>query len=431
MEQAIITVYETLRTLKATMLAEMGNMGNLAGIICGLGILFYMAARLFPVIMANEQIDLWDYAKPFALAFVVINFNTLILDPIDYITEGMTEAFRTVEMGGGSSINNNPPKGNSIAFDDTLEREFKTQMSSEYEDVGSSAQEWLVKLLRNIVGYIGGIAYMIIMFIQQVYLLVLSILGPISVAFAIFPAYSSNFADFLGRYVGISLWGPIAIVIKAFLIRVFDYCMAMEFSVESLAIFLFLILAHYAYTFVPSISGMIVRAVGGMGALQAGVDMLGQKGAGWSASEAKHKAKGAKQFVTQSWNRTSGNVGQRLSSLPGAMYKKASFEGGLKYLSNKGRHSKEAGQRVNDLYRSLVNLGYSKPDAQKMTQKIFGMSQHASHGTTLERVVASQKGVSGMDRVKAAYSAFRHNKPGDIKRKVNLRIKKETKSKYK
>lgn len=285
----------------------------LAQVIVGIAIIIHIANIAYPAIMQNRAIDFYSMGKPFVIGLIALNLNVL-LAPIDAVGDAILQDAQSIydkqlqgfpgqtpsEVLGGLSKSKTPRSlsqqygdaggvsfsswgqdGGSFTPDPSIESLINKNLSADelqkvYEgDVGVSESKSFLRHLsvqaKSMVWGIFNMVYVLMIFLQQFYLAVLGILGSFAVAMSIFPAFSSSFSEWLGRYISVSLWGPIAIIVKSLLQRIISIVMSADIGGLDAAMFicntLTFLLALLLF-FIPTLAGFCVQASGGMGALQ-------------------------------------------------------------------------------------------------------------------------------------------------------------------
>lgn len=165
--------------------------------------------------------------------------------------------------------------------------------------------------LRNLLELLFQAAALVIDVIRTFFLIVLSILGPIAFAFAVWDGFQSSLTGWLMRYISVYLWLPVSDLFSSILARIQILMLQNDitrmqqdpnFSLDSSdAIYIiFMIIGIIGYFTIPTVSGWIVQAGGG-GAMSRGINTVAMKGgafagglAGAAAGNiAGHAGKGA------------------------------------------------------------------------------------------------------------------------------------------
>lgn len=301
--------HETLRTLYDQMMPLCSDMAGVAKGIAGLGALFYVAYKVWQSLSRAEPIDVFPLLRPFAIGFCIMFFPTVVLGTINAV-------MRPVVQGTHKMLE-------SETFDMNAYAEQKDQLEYEYMrrnpetaylvdnevfdaqldalgvlDVGNRLGMYIerarynfTKSLRNafreLLELLFQAASLVIDVLRTFFLIVLSILGPIAFAIAVWDGFSSTLVQWITRYISVYLWLPVADLFSTVLARLQSLMLQSDiermktdpnFSIDSSdAIFiLFLIIGIVGYFTIPSVAGWIISA-GGMGNLGRNVNQTANK----------------------------------------------------------------------------------------------------------------------------------------------------------
>lgn len=263
--------------------------------IAGIGCLVYLGTLLLPSIERGERIYFYPLLKPIFVAIVVTNF------PI--IANGVSD----ISNGLGSAISEMiPSKGISESFRyfnekvDTMIQEESLSHSSSSKDSASSLinansdstqassdsnvvssekslgfwdkfmlvvfYKGIIPLLAWIATMLGQILYIGVILFSKFFLLILSIVGPLSFALSQFKMFSGSFSQWLARFISVSLWpglcGLVRAIVEHIVMAIADN---MGTSISSILVSIFLIVfAATLYLHVPTLAEFIIQS-GGVG----------------------------------------------------------------------------------------------------------------------------------------------------------------------
>jgi hypothetical protein len=189
--------------------------------------------------------DPWDLFKPIIVLILVCNFNTLVLSPVDSLTNIVSrESAEIFDMRPDKYITrwgeNMGNIGSSIA------QENRNRYLEELaEDDGWGIGTWFKKLWLGIkkclmdyfnitslsfAGLIGGILFLlvkILLYAQQIlcalYLLINSLIGPYVLALSIMPGFESGFKNWFARYFQLSMWIPMGYLVLGINLSISDH----------------------------------------------------------------------------------------------------------------------------------------------------------------------------------------------------------------
>jgi conjugative transposon TraJ protein len=146
--------------------------------------------------------------------------------------------------------------------------------------------------------------------IRTFFLIVLSILGPLAFALSVWDGFQSTLTQWLSRYVSVYLWLPVADLFSSMLAKI--QVLMVEQDIEKLsdpafvpdgsntAYIIFMIIGIIGYFTIPTVTGWIIQAGGGVGNFGRNVNQTAVKAgslaggaAGAAAGNAAGRVKGA------------------------------------------------------------------------------------------------------------------------------------------
>lgn len=231
-------MWTTLDSVRRTILQEqLGGMMDIAGIIACImaGISVLGTAREY---IKGSELDMWDIAKPLAIMMLVCMFDTLVLGPVDsmtnIVTGGIVELLdtdtddyisewgRTMDVMTVASVLRNE-KDYTEELEELAD---SSAMGRFFGTVWLSVKKTLLNMFNvkamTFAGIIGGILFLLVkllMFAQQIlcciYLLISSLLGPFILATSILRGFASGFPGWIARYIQISMWVPLGYIMLA------------------------------------------------------------------------------------------------------------------------------------------------------------------------------------------------------------------------
>ena len=183
-----------LRQLYTDMMTLCEGMTSVASGIAGLGALLYISYRVWQSLARGEAIDLFPLLRPFALG-ICIMFN------IEHYME-QREALEREER-------DRLPADSYYAEDPEMERELdalgldeqtrSTLDKMDEERSSWSFKGWLMKGLAYILELAFSAAAIVVDTLRTFYLVVLSILGPLAFAIAVFDGFQSSLTNCRSR----------------------------------------------------------------------------------------------------------------------------------------------------------------------------------------------------------------------------------------
>lgn len=306
MDDSFLNLYEQLDTVRETIVtANLENYMTLATSLGALGALLYVAYRVWRSLASAEPIDVFPLLRPFALGLLIMNF-TWVTGTLDGVVGAIAQGTdAVVESNRGElEIARN-------ALDDAEKQELarkKAEREAEQAKKGSfqkiaeavddpmslidwdtaqyEVKSWFINLLREALKWLMECAKLILYTVASFMLLIMTILGPIVFAFAIFDGFQQGLVSWIARYVHLSLWLPVANILQVMLNSIeVHVCNAQTQAIQSgesadmWFIIIFYVIGLIAFTTVPTVSGWIVEAGGGGGGLTRTLTSMGSRGA--------------------------------------------------------------------------------------------------------------------------------------------------------
>lgn len=303
-------LHEILRSLYDEMLPMSANMAAVAKGVAGLGALFYVALRVWQALSRAEPIDVFPMLRPFALGLCIMFFPTIVLGSINAVLSPIVKGTHAMLESQVIDLNKlqeqkdqlereamlrNPETAYLVSdeeFDKKLEElgwspSDLATMSGMYMERGMyQIKKWIRDAFRELLEILFQAAALVIDTIRTFFLIVLSILGPISFALSVWDGFQSTLTQWLTRYISVYLWLPVADMFSSLLAKV--QSLILEQDIASLsdpnyipdpsnaAYIVFMIIGIIGYFTVPTVAGWIIQA-GGAGNYTRNVSRLGGK----------------------------------------------------------------------------------------------------------------------------------------------------------
>ena len=147
---------------------------------------------------------------------------------------------------------------------------------------------WFRQLIRDFFELLFNAAALTIDTLRTFFLVVLSILGPLSFALSTYDGFQSTLTNWISRYISIYLWLPVADLFSAVLSKIQGLMLKTDIALlqdpsyvpdgSNGVYIVFLIIGIIGYFSVPTVSGWIIRAGGG-GSFNRNVNTAAAKGA--------------------------------------------------------------------------------------------------------------------------------------------------------
>ena len=277
-----------VKTAFTEVLAGMGNLGDVASAIGAIGATLYISMRVLGHFARAEPIDVFPLLRPFAIGFIALNFTMVtdflgaMIKPVETVTQNMVDVQLTriqqLEQERQRVIRERLTELDK-KMDDTSAWSIGQYLSLVVEKQRLYLQEGFDTLLKNLFYALFLAARLVILTSRSFFLIVLTIIGPLSFALAIFSGFQDSHVMWIARYVQISLWYPLANILGT----IVSYLQGKVITLQYLEItngvppeaqsgptiyIVFMIIATLCYFTVPTISSYIISSSGVAGALQ-------------------------------------------------------------------------------------------------------------------------------------------------------------------
>lgn len=281
MEQAVKTAF-------AEVLTGMGNLGDVTSSIAAIGATLYIGMRILGHLARAESVDVFPLFRPFVLGFLALNFGivTGLLDamvkPIEVVTQNMidiqTNRIRQIEELRAQKIqerlNQLDKKIDETSYWSAGEMgHLLAEKFRIYFDEGLNA------FLKNILYALFLAARLVILTTRAFFIIILTIVGPLTFAAGIFTGFQDSHMMWMARYLQISLWFPLANILGTIVTYLQGKVLSIQYlelvnnipdeaSSGELMYLVFMIIATLAYLTIPTIASYIISSSGVGSALQ-------------------------------------------------------------------------------------------------------------------------------------------------------------------
>lgn len=279
---------QLLDNLYTEMLPLCSDMINIGRALGGLGALVFIASKVWRSMAAAEPIDVFPLLRPFAIGMVIVLFPSM-LGILNGVLGGISNATNSVVRVQNQSIIRLQerkeallaarPENAAYQNDETFDKELESKDVLDFGgraalyfdrlsyDVQKNFREWM----RNALELLHDSAALVVNTIRTFFLIILSIIGPISFGFAIWPGFEGTLTNWLSRYINTFLWLPVANIFGAITAKIevmmLDRDIAQiqqgrDLEAADTGYMIFLVIAICGYFTVPSVAGWIVAASG-------------------------------------------------------------------------------------------------------------------------------------------------------------------------
>ena len=290
-------LHQILQNLYVDMMPLCSQMTGVAKGLAGLGALFYIAYRVWQSLARAEPVDVFPLLRPFALGLCIMFFPTLVLGTLNSVlspvvtgthniletqTFDMNEYRRQKDKLEFEAMKRNPETAYLVdkeSFDNKLD-EFGALDAIEacgmYMDRAMYNMKKAVQnFFRELLELMFNAAALVIDTLRTFFLIVLSILGPISFAISCWDGFHASLTQWFVRYISIYLWLPVSDLFSSVLARI--QVLMLQKDIEQLsdpnfipdgsnAVYItFLIIGIIGYFTIPTVANWIIQAGGGAG----------------------------------------------------------------------------------------------------------------------------------------------------------------------
>lgn len=311
------SLHGLLRGLYQEMMPLCSNMIGVAKGIAGLGALFYIAYRVWKSLSNAEPIDVFPLLRPFVLGLCIMFFPTFVLGTINTVLSPVTRACSDLVDSQIVECNSLQAEKDRLERDAILrdptraylvdDEQFERQLNElgiwdTPEIIGMHLnrtwyriKQWCVDIFRAFLEMVFQASSLIIDTLRTFFLVVLSILGPLSFALAVYDGFQNTLSTWLSRYICIYLWLPVSDLFSGILTRIRmlilrgDIAQLQDPSYipdsGNTIYVIFMLIGIVGYFCVPTVASWIVQA-GGAGAYGKSVNTVVAKGGGMAAGTA-------------------------------------------------------------------------------------------------------------------------------------------------
>ncbi|NJO00302.1 MAG: conjugative transposon protein TraJ [Bacteroidia bacterium] len=295
------SLHELLQNLYSEMLPLASTLIGPARAIGGTGAFLYISYRVWGHMARAEPIDFVPFIRPLILGMVIAGYPSFLalmegtLKPVVTATEsvvkGQNEAVVALSKRKEAELaqrQENQLFENSDAFNAKLAEmgvmdvgsKVGLYMDKAAYDVKKNFRLWI----KSILELFFHAAALAINTVRTFFLIVLSIVGPISIGLSLFDGFQDSLTRWMSQFINVYLWLPVANIFGAICARIQVLMLETdlariqegsdEFITADYGYMLFLLLSIAGYFTIPSVAGWVVSA-SGMGAALGKVTQMG------------------------------------------------------------------------------------------------------------------------------------------------------------
>lgn len=298
-------LHQVLRNLYVEMMPMCGDMVGVAKGVAGLGALFYVAYRVWKALANAEPIDVFPLLRPFAIGLCIMFFPTVVLGTINAVLSPVVQGTHTILEGQTMDLRAYQQQKDDLEYEARV-REGKAWLvddevyDEKLADLGITdlgeivsmwaertwhdVKMWFRKLVRDFFELLFNAAGLTIDTLRTFFLVVLSILGPLSFALSVYDGFHATLTSWISRYISVYLWLPIADLFSAVLAKI--QALMLEADIAALQdpayipdegggiYIIFLIIGIIGYFSIPTVAEWVIQS-GGAGSAMSGINRAG------------------------------------------------------------------------------------------------------------------------------------------------------------
>lgn len=296
-------LHQILHTLYQEMMPLCSNLTGVAKGIAGLGALFYVAAKVWQALARAEPIDVYPLLRPFAVGLCIMFFPTFVLGTINTVLSPVVKGCHGMLETQTFDMNKYREQKDRLEYEankrnpETAYLVDKEEFDKKLDELGWSAgdlitmggmyidraeyrmkqniRRWFQELLELLFQSAG----LVIDTIRTFFLIVLSILGPITFAISVYDGFQSTLTQWITRYISVYMWLPVSDLFSSVLARIQVLMLTKDIEAMSDPTFIpdssntvymvFLIIGIFGYFTIPTVANWIIMAGGVSGANRA------------------------------------------------------------------------------------------------------------------------------------------------------------------
>lgn len=301
-------LHQLLRNLYTEMMPLCADMIGVAKGIAGLGALFYVAYRVWQALSRAEPIDVFPLLRPFVIGLCIMFFPTIVLGTINGVMSPVVKGTHTILESQIENVEALQAERDALEYqarvregkewlvnDEVYEekmsemgiRQVGEKLSMWWEHACYTMKVWFRKLISDFFELLFNAAALSIDTIRTFFLIVLSILGPLSFALSVYDGFGATLTSWLARYISVYLWLPVADLFSAVLSKIQALMLQQDIVLlkdpsyvpdETNGMYiLFLIIGIIGYFTIPTVAGWIIQS-GGMGGANRTMNTAATKG---------------------------------------------------------------------------------------------------------------------------------------------------------
>ena len=264
-EEIFGNLHEVLRNLYDEMMPLCSDITGVATGVAALGALFYVASRVWQALSRAEPIDIYPLFRPFCLGVCIMFFPTFVLGTINGIMS-------PVVTGCHSIMEDNEEYERQIEDLGWSPSDLKAMAGMAAERLKYQARQSVSNFFRSFLELLFQSVSLVLDTLRTFFLIVLSILGPLSFAISVYDGFHNTMIQWICQYISIYLWLPISDLFSSVLARIQVLMIEKDIAalsdpayvpdVNNSAYIIFMLIAIVGYFTIPTVSTWVIQASG-------------------------------------------------------------------------------------------------------------------------------------------------------------------------
>ena len=235
-------LHQILQNLYTDMMPLCSQMTGVAKGLAGLGALFYVAYRVWQSLARAEPVDVFPLLRPFALGLCIMFFPTLVLGTLNSVMSPIVKGTHTILESQTFDMNEYRAQKDKLEFEamkrnpETAYLVDKEAFDNKLDELGAldaieacgmyvdramyNMKKAVQNFFRELLELMFNAAALVIDTLRTFFLIVLSILGPISFAISCWDGFQASLSQWFVRYISIYLWLPVSDLFSSVLARI-------------------------------------------------------------------------------------------------------------------------------------------------------------------------------------------------------------------
>ena len=253
--------------------------------------------QILQALARAEPVDVFPLLRPFALGLCIMFFPTLVLGTLNSILSPVVKGTHTILESQTFDMNEYRAQKDKLEIEamkrnpETAYLVDKETFDNRLDELGAfdaieacgmyvdramyNMKRAVQNFFRELLELLFNAAALVIDTLRTFFLIVLSILGPVSFAISCWDGFQASLSQWFVRYISIYLWLPVSDLFSSVLARI--QVLMLQRDIERLsdpdfipdssnAVYItFLIIGIIGYFTIPTVSNWIVQAGGGAG----------------------------------------------------------------------------------------------------------------------------------------------------------------------